>query len=51
VPRKGFDILIRALKILQTTFGHRDLYLAIVGDGEERIRLELLARSLVLRPQ
>ena len=40
VPRKGFDVLIRAMAI------HKTMWLWIMGDGEERQNLELLAKRL-----
>ena len=39
-PNKGFDYLIKALKILQTEFNKKDVYLVIVGEGEFRKELE-----------
>jgi glycosyltransferase involved in cell wall biosynthesis len=39
-PNKGFDYLIRALKILRTDFDRKDIYLVIVGEGEFRKELE-----------
>lgn len=44
VPRKGHDVLVRALARLRAR--HPDLDAAIVGEGPERARLEGLAREL-----
>ena len=41
VPVKGFDILINAF--IKTRFTQQPVYLAIVGDGDERKRLESIA--------
>jgi phosphatidylinositol alpha-1,6-mannosyltransferase len=41
VPRKGFDVLIRAAARLGRT--HPDLLVAVAGDGRDRGRLERLA--------
>ncbi len=43
VPRKGFDVLLDALSILEL-----DLQLAIVGDGRDRRRLEARSHRLGL---
>ena len=40
VPRKGFDVLLDAISILEV-----DLQLAIAGDGRDRKRLESRART------
>jgi teichuronic acid biosynthesis glycosyltransferase TuaC len=37
---KGFDYLIKALKILRTDFNQKSIYLVIVGEGEFRKELE-----------
>ncbi|HVO65293.1 MAG TPA: glycosyltransferase family 4 protein [Syntrophales bacterium] len=39
-PNKGFDYLIKALKILQTELNKESVYLVIVGEGEFRKELE-----------
>ncbi len=44
VPRKGFDVLIRAVADLART--RPDLVLALAGSGRDRARLERLARRL-----
>jgi phosphatidylinositol alpha-1,6-mannosyltransferase len=44
VPRKGFDVLVRAAPHLRTNEGDRELTIAIGGSGRDRRRLELLAR-------
>ncbi|MBI2708342.1 MAG: glycosyltransferase family 4 protein [Actinobacteria bacterium] len=44
VPRKGFDVLIRAASVLRRD--HPDLTVAVAGDGRDRRRLErLVART------
>jgi teichuronic acid biosynthesis glycosyltransferase TuaC len=48
VPRKGFDVLIKALSRLAGKNPTGDFYLAIVGDGPLRAELEQLAASLGL---
>ncbi len=48
ITRKGFDLLIRALKIVIDKFNEKNLYLVIVGEGEERSELERLIFSLNL---
>ena len=48
VPRKGFDVLIKALSRLTGAKPAGDFYLAIVGDGPLRADLEQLAASLGL---
>ena len=48
VPLKGFDLLIKALRILRDEFQHKDLSLVILGDGPERQSLAHTARSLGL---
>jgi glycosyltransferase involved in cell wall biosynthesis len=42
VPRKGFDVVIKALKIAIEDFGRNDLFLVIVGEGSQRTQLENL---------
>jgi len=46
IPRKGFDFLIRALKILSQDRGEKNLHLIIVGEGSSRGELMKLAASL-----
>lgn len=46
VPKKGFDILLRALS--QNHRGGQRLKLCLIGDGPERGALEILARDLGL---
>jgi glycosyltransferase involved in cell wall biosynthesis len=46
IPRKGFDLLIRAIKRL--SFSFEDPYLIIVGEGPARRDLETLISSLNL---
>jgi len=48
IPRKGFDLLIKALKLLFEEWHKRDLYLVIVGEGSSRRALEQLIDSLGL---
>jgi glycosyltransferase involved in cell wall biosynthesis len=48
IPRKGFDILIRAVKILVEEKGGDDLYVAIIGEGVCRRELEALIAQLGL---
>jgi len=48
IPRKGFDLLIKALKLLFEEWHERDLYLVIVGEGSSRRELEQLIDSLGL---
>lgn len=43
VPRKGFDVLIRAFEIVRRTVPTATL--EVVGDGPERARLELLVKK------
>jgi phosphatidylinositol alpha-1,6-mannosyltransferase len=43
VPRKGFDMVIRAAARLRRT--HPQLVVAIAGDGRDRTRLERLVRA------
>src|SRR5215470_13297816 len=51
VPRKGFDLLIQALKIIRESPQAQDLSLVIVGDGPERKALGQLATTLRLQEQ
>lgn len=48
IPRKGFDLLVKALKILLDEHHEKDLYLVIVGEGKFRGELERLVASLHL---
>ena len=48
IPTKGFDLLIRAVKILIEKHGRKDLFLVIVGEGPARGDLEKLIASLDL---
>jgi glycosyltransferase involved in cell wall biosynthesis len=48
IPRKGFDLLIRAVKILIEKFHEKNITLIIVGDGTSRRSLEGLVSSLHL---
>jgi glycosyltransferase involved in cell wall biosynthesis len=48
IPRKGFDLLIKALKILFEELHQKNLYLVIVGEGKARKELEQLITSLHL---
>ena len=41
-PRKGFDLLIRSIKILDEQYGQGNLRIVIVGAGESRSELEKL---------
>ena len=45
IPRKGFDLLIKALSILLKQARESNLHLVIVGDGESRPELEQLVSS------
>ena len=47
VPRKGFDVLIRAVADLVPT--HPDVVLVLAGSGRDRGRLERLARPRTAR--
>lgn len=49
IPRKGFHLLIKALKILIDEFHERNLFLVIVGEGGFRKELEALIASLNLK--
>ncbi len=48
IPRKGFDILIKALDVLVRERGESNLYLVIVGEGPSRGELRQLAASRAL---
>ncbi|PYV89735.1 MAG: glycosyltransferase [Acidobacteria bacterium] len=48
IPLKGFDLLIKAFKILFEELHEKDLYLAIVGEGTSRRELERMISSLKL---
>jgi glycosyltransferase involved in cell wall biosynthesis len=48
IPLKGFDLLIKAIKILTEELGEQELYLVIVGGGNFRKNLESLVSSLRL---
>lgn len=48
VPLKGFDLLIKALKLLFEEWHEQDLYLVIVGEGSFRKELEHLIDTLGL---
>lgn len=43
---KGFHLLIKAARLLRDQFGHRELRLVIVGEGEYRRQLESLVAAL-----
>ena len=49
IPRKGFDLLIRAIKILRGNLGVENLCLIIVGEGPFRKELESLISVLKLK--
>lgn len=51
IPRKGFHLLVKALKILTEELHEPDPYLVIVGEGEYRRELEQLVSSLGLSRQ
>ena len=48
IPRKGFDLLINAVKILEQQYDEKDLYLVIVGEGAVRQKLEQMISKLHL---
>jgi glycosyltransferase involved in cell wall biosynthesis len=48
IPRKGFDLLIKALKILLDEVHQKELFLISVGEGPYRNELEKLVSSLHL---
>lgn len=48
IPLKGFHVLIKAVKILLTDFGRKDLHLVIVGEGPLRRELQALISELQL---
>lgn len=47
-PNKGFDLLVRSLRILADEFHEKDLQLVIVGDGPSRRELERTIASVAL---
>jgi teichuronic acid biosynthesis glycosyltransferase TuaC len=47
---KGFDLVIKAVKILLQEYHQRNIYLAIVGDGVFRNKLEKVVASSGLDP-
>ncbi len=49
IPRKGFHILIKALKLLRDEYHEKDLYLVIIGEGKYRQELERLIAALGLQ--
>jgi glycogen(starch) synthase len=49
VPKKGFDLLIRAFA--RVSAAHRDVTLTIGGDGSSRADLEALAKELEIADQ
>ena len=50
-PNKGFDLLIKAMKILYTELDEKNLYLVIVGEGKYRRELERIISVLNLDQQ
>jgi teichuronic acid biosynthesis glycosyltransferase TuaC len=48
IPRKGFDLLIKALRMVIDEYPGRDLQLVIVGEGTHRKALESLVYALGL---
>jgi glycosyltransferase involved in cell wall biosynthesis len=50
-PNKGFDLLIKAVKILYTELDEKNLYLVIVGEGKYRKELERIISLLDLDKQ
>ena len=48
IPRKGFDLLLKAIKILRVECNLDNLYLVIIGEGPFRKELEKLILSLGL---
>jgi glycosyltransferase involved in cell wall biosynthesis len=51
IPRKGYDLLIRAIKILIARFGLDNPCVAIVGEGPSKRELEKLISALGLNDQ
>jgi glycosyltransferase involved in cell wall biosynthesis len=51
IPRKGFDLLIRAAKMLCDRTGYDELYIVIVGEGPSRKQLEELKSSISMKGQ
>ena len=47
IPEKGFDILVKAFKVIKDKFPN--LKLVILGEGEERLELERLIQDLGLK--
>jgi glycosyltransferase involved in cell wall biosynthesis len=47
-PNKGFDLIIRATKILVEEYKEKDIFLLIVGNGVAKTELETLVASLHL---
>jgi glycosyltransferase involved in cell wall biosynthesis len=45
IPRKGFDLLLKALRLLLIEHQEKDLYLVIVGEGPARSDLEHMIAS------
>ncbi len=50
VPKKGLDILLRALSLWRSTSPDREWQAQIIGEGPERARLEQLSTQLKLEP-
>lgn len=48
---KGFEVVIQALKILREEFHEKDLYLIIVGEGQQRTVIEQMIASLHLHEE
>jgi glycosyltransferase involved in cell wall biosynthesis len=48
IPRKGIDLMVKALAILRGELGHGDLNLVVVGDGPHEAALRRLIASLGL---
>jgi teichuronic acid biosynthesis glycosyltransferase TuaC len=48
IPRKGHDLLIKALKIVVQELGETNIYLVIAGEGPSRGQIENLISSLGL---
>ena len=45
IPRKGFDLIINALKLVSEESRVSDCFLVIIGEGPQRRALEILVRS------